>query len=312
MSMLDKLSDEKRKDFVTSMVARITKAIEENESITWDSFLEKNFFALRNFTTGNDFKGFTNQFLLSFAAGEFADPRFATFKQIRKAGGSVNKGSSSTPIWVPRISEKKNSDGTKETTLMGFYIRHAFNIRQTNCIAIGLYPDKEETEVERLEKPLSVVWDFFKATGADFEEQPGRGVASYSPMLDRIQMPPVNEYKNVVGHSSVLMHELIHWTGHKDRKDRPGITGTRTREKYGREELIAELGAAFLMLHHNVEDEGVTENTAAYLKHWLGAIQADPEMLVECAIDASAAAQYSIKEAKKGAAEKEKSTTYAA
>jgi len=305
MSMLDKLSDKKRQEFVTSMVERIKKAIEENVDITWDSFLEKNFAALRNVVTTKEYKGFTNRFMLSFASAEFVDPRFATFNQFKKAGGMVARGSSSTPIWVPRIVEKKDANGDKEKTLLGFFVKHVFNIRQTNCIENGLFPDKEEHEHERLEKPLSVAWGFFRATGCDYEEQPGRGVASYSPMLDRVQMPPVHEYKSVIGHAHVLLHELIHWTGHKDRKARPGIGGQRTREKYGREELVAELGASFLMLHLEIESEEIADNTANYLRNWLESIKADPEMLVESAIEASAAAQFAIGQAKKGAATKE-------
>ena len=77
---------------------------------------------------------------------------------------------------------------------------------------------------------------------------PGAGLigsAFYAIATDHVQMPPYETFREAEGYYSILLHELAHWTGNPKRLARE--FGTRWGDaRYAAEELVAELGAAFL------------------------------------------------------------------
>ena len=119
----------------------------------------------------------------------------------------------------------------------------------------------------------------------------GGQVAAYSPRLDRVAMPDAAAFEKLEAYYSTCYHELIHSTGHESRLNRQGVTeGARFgSEVYSKEELIAEMGAAFLSAQVGIE---CLDRSAAYLQGWLGTLKNDKRLLISAASAAARAADY--------------------
>lgn len=109
----------------------------------------------------------------------------------------------------------------------------------------------------------------------------------YSPATDAITMPEAGQFDTVEDYWSTLLHEVIHWTGHKSRCDR--TKGVQGSDDYAREELVAELGAAFLCAHLGIE--GNLQHPE-YLSHWIKVLQADSKLIVRLASKAQKAVDF--------------------
>lgn len=129
---------------------------------------------------------------------------------------------------------------------------------------------------------------FFAATGATFRH--GGDRAFYAPSADFIQLPPLEAFTDAEAYSSTKAHELTHWTGHASRLDR--AFGKRFGDTaYAREELVAELGAAFLCADLGVTPEPRADH-ADYLGQWLGILKEDMRAIFSAASYAQRAAEY--------------------
>ncbi|MBX3141521.1 MAG: DUF1738 domain-containing protein [Trueperaceae bacterium] len=118
--------------------------------------------------------------------------------------------------------------------------------------------------------------------------------AFYSPHRDEITMPEIGAFRNESSYYATLLHEVVHWTGHPERLQRRPAAGS-AMASYAAEELVAELGAAFLCAALGVKGE---MRHAAYLEHWLKAARADPSYLFQAAMRAEQAVGYLEKTAK--------------
>ncbi|MFG6179735.1 zincin-like metallopeptidase domain-containing protein, partial [Halomonas sp. THAF12] len=115
------------------------------------------------------------------------------------------------------------------------------------------------------------------ASGAQIDHVEGDR-AFYNPVADRIQLPLPSQFDEAIGYYGTALHELVHWTGHRDRLDRDGIArwkGPKSPE-YAAEELVGELGAAFLCAHSGIPGELRHEG---YIEHWLSALKGDKKCL---------------------------------
>ena len=119
----------------------------------------------------------------------------------------------------------------------------------------------------------------------------GSGGALYRPATDTVEMPRRERFNGPAGYYSTLFHELAHSTGHPTRLNRPGITDVKPfgTPDYSREELIAEMGAAFLCGHCGIEN-AIIENSAAYIAGWLRQLRNDKRLVVQAAAAAQKAA----------------------
>lgn len=139
-----------------------------------------------------------------------------------------------------------------------------------------------------LTKPVPVFTAFVGATGARIIE--GGTRACYLPATDTIHLPPHAAFHSAEGYAGTLAHELIHWTGapHRLHRDLTGRFGSRA---YAAEELVAELGAAFVLADLGLARSPHPDH-AAYVAHWLPLLRADPRALATAASHASRAATY--------------------
>lgn len=240
----------------------------------------------RSLSSGKPYQGI-NVFMLLLTqwAEGYSSPWWGTYKQIGERGGQVRRGEKGTPVVFWRILEVKDAaakDGVKKIPLL----RHFTVFNACQCDDLTVPAGEPLVDHDPVVAAEAIV--------AGYKDGPkvGRGGnrACYHPDLDEVQVPLVGQFEKIEGYYSVLFHELGHSTGHKSRLNRDGITdpvkfGT---EKYGKEELIAEMTAAFLCA-----DAGVSlsvDQHAGYIGHWLGAIKGDPKLVVHAAGAAQKAA----------------------
>lgn len=235
-----------------------------------------------NWFTGNPYRGINK--LLTEPGGEYA-----TFKQISDAGGRVKKGEKATIVvfWNPNF-EIENEEGEKEK--IPLLVKH--NVYEINTQCTGLSskrPVIEESNTVQHNPILEaerLINDFADAPEIVF--QSGRAV--YNSFFDRVSVPPLHDYENPEEYYCTLFHELIHSTGHKDRLNR-SFGKQFADEKYSKEELVAEFGAAMLCGIAGIE-QPIIENSAAYIKSWMKVLKEDSRLIVTAANAAQKAADY--------------------
>jgi antirestriction protein ArdC len=112
--------------------------------------------------------------------------------------------------------------------------------------------------------------------------------AYYQPATDEIHLPPLAAFPTAGGYYATALHELVHWSGHPSRCQRD-LTGRFGEAAYAAEELIAEMGAAYLCAHCRVDGE---LRHASYLQSWLKVLRSDKRAIFTAAAQAQRAADY--------------------
>lgn len=234
-----------------------------------------------NFTTGSQYRGMNIMLLWGSALKNgYTDTCWLTYKQAQAMGGQVRKGEHGTTAFFYSMVERENQDGDLENfpVLKSFTV---FNIEQVDGLTIA----PQETPKENFE-PFDGVELFFKATRASIREY---GAAAYfCPSTDEIVLPSRHRFNDAANFYATGLHELIHWTGGSSRLNREMKGGFGSKD-YAYEELIAELGAAFLMADLGVSGEVQHES---YIAAWLAALKNDKRFIFKAASAASKAHQY--------------------
>lgn len=241
-----------------------------------------------NLCTKKPYRGVNVLVLMSEAAAHgYKSQYWLTYKQAVELGGTVRKGERGTHVVFnqPFIKETEKEDG--ETTerklwLMRYYT--VFNADQVDGIekAVEKFVEEELEEIPDAEKTI-------KATKARIEF--GGDRACYTPTLDYILMPPKNKFKSQVGYYGTVFHELVHWTGHEKRLKRD-VMNSFGSEKYAEEELVAEMGAAFICAAHKIK---YTAMHAAYVANWLKVLKDDKRAIFKAAGLAQKAMDFILK-----------------
>jgi antirestriction protein ArdC len=242
---------------------------------------------------GTPYKGINVLLLWSEALDKgYAAPSWMTYKQAAELGGQVRKGEKSTHIvFAGGIQRTETNAAGEDVTrsipfLKGYSV---FNVEQIDGLPAKFYP-APVVEREPQYNLCARAELFFDATGATFKH--GGNSAFYSPSSDHIQLPNVEQFHDAEGYCAVKAHELIHWTGAAKRLDRDFSKSKRFGDDaYAAEELVAEIGAAFLCAALGVSAEP-REDHAAYLSHWLKVLKADKRAIFTAASAAQAAADY--------------------
>ena len=121
--------------------------------------------------------------------------------------------------------------------------------------------------------------------------------AFYSPAADSVGMPSPERFDTPENYYNVLFHELTHSTGHESRLNRKGVSGTDGQwagfgsQSYSKEEMVAEMGAAFLCGQAGIVERTI-DNSAAYLRSWLERLKNDCRLVVQAAAQAQKAADF--------------------
>ncbi len=121
----------------------------------------------------------------------------------------------------------------------------------------------------------------------------GGSRACYAPEYDRVRVPALERFEVPDQYYQTLFHELTHSTGHESRLKRPGIVDLAAfgSTEYAREELVAEMGAAFLCGEAGIVQDTI-DNSAAYISNWLKRLKDDVRLVVTAAAQAQKAADF--------------------
>ena len=239
---------------------------------------------------GTPYRG-VNVLLLWGEAQEkgYSAPVWMTFKQAQQLGATVRKGEhGSLVVFADRFTKTETDPQGQESAreipfMKGFTV---FNVEQIDGLPAPYTVKAQEPSepVARIEKAES----FFAATGATIRH--GGSQAFYAPARDLVQMPPRESFKDAESYCATLAHELTHWTSHPARLSRE--LGKRFGDRaYAAEELIAEMGSAFLCADLGITPE-VREDHTAYLACWLDVMKADSRAIFTAASQAQSAADY--------------------
>lgn len=280
-----------RADVYTRVTEKIITAIEAGEgsySMPWHA--PKNAGYPVNAATGHNYRGVNilSLWVESQLKG-YGDPTWATYKQWQDLGKQVAKGEKSTiGVFWKRFDENVEATEGEEAEEGHGRVRmmaRAFCLFNA-CQTEGYEPPVHEPRPhhERIESAEA----FFGALGADIRH--GGGKAFYRPADDHIQMPPFDVFFDPIAYYATLAHEATHWTAHPSRLDRD-LKGRFGDESYAAEELIAELGAAFVAASLELTPEPRTDH-AGYIQSWLKVLRNDNRAIFTAAGHAQRAADY--------------------
>lgn len=273
-----------RQDIYQEITASIIAALEEGTR-PWAAQWAGGGLPLRH--NGVAYRGINN-LLLTWEAQKrgYAAPRWLTFKQALELGGNVRKGEKSSRVIKAGNIEREGADG--ETASI-FYMKaySVFNAEQCDGLPPEFAAPLPATPLEN-ERRMTECEEFFAGLGASIRER--GGAAFYSPADDVVTMPPFVTFNRPEGFYSVLAHECVHWTGHKSRLDRQ-LGGRFGSQAYAAEELIAEMGAAFICGGFGFHAE-TRDDHAAYLASWIKVLRADSRAIFTAASAAQKAADF--------------------
>jgi antirestriction protein ArdC len=254
-------------------------------------------FAPRNAVSRKPYRGINVLNLWAIATKHnYGSGLWATYAQWQQQGAQVRKGQKSALVIFWKFSDKPGSESldgagndpaevspvsrdNRRILARAYYV---FNAEQVD----GFTPPAVEPLTE--EERIANAEQFFAELGADVRH--GGNRAFYSPSKDFIQLPPFESFKQAAGYYATRAHESIHWTGAPHRLNRD-LKSRFDEAAYAAEELVAELGAAFLCADFGIANQPRPDH-AAYLSHWLEILRQEKRALFTAASKAQAAADW--------------------
>jgi antirestriction protein ArdC len=276
---------------VYSIITERVVALLQQGTIPWQKPWQGAELAPQNLISRKPYRG-VNVFLLH--AMSYTSPFWLTFKQAQELGGHVRKGEKSCPVvfWKWLDVENKGAGKTERVPFLRYY--SVFNAAQCEGID-GHVPSvngatREHSPVETAERIVQ-----------GMPQRPlikhGQAQAFYHPTDDFVGLPNPEQFRSGEGYYTVLFHELTHSTGHESRLARKGVTGSDGQwsafgsNPYAKEELVAEMGSAFLCGQAGIVERTI-ENSAAYVASWLSRLKDDCKLVVQAAAQAQKAADF--------------------
>lgn len=238
-----------------------------------------------NYATKRPYTG-VNAFLLALTP--YRTPMFLTFNQVKELGGMVKTGVASLPIVFWKPIRVKGEKGKEEDKLVLRYYR-VFNIEDTT-LPVEIKDPEQKPEPVVIDACQRIV-DQMPNCPHVVSNDPAR--CYYTPFLDVVNMAPAQNFKKAEDYYSILFHELVHATGHSSRLNRAEISEMASfgSQTYSKEELTAELGAAYLCGVTGISAITI-DNSSAYISGWLNKLRGDKRFFFEAAQKAQKAANY--------------------
>ncbi|MGL1892187.1 MAG: zincin-like metallopeptidase domain-containing protein [Spirochaetaceae bacterium] len=235
-----------------------------------------------------------NQILLSCLAMQYdTSPYFLTYKQADARGGYIKKGEKGFPVvFFKRIDNEEDEDKKPYFILRYYTVFHldqCEDIKLTTKEQIILNSlELEQREFVPLERAEEILRNYSEmpdvSTGVSYNPL-------YYPKADLIKLPPKGQFETVEEFYSTWFHELIHSTGHSSRLDR--LTIEDNIEFRSVEELIAEIGSAYLSYDAGIIKD-VVDNNSAYIGYWLKKIKENSRLFTSATSKAEKAYKYVI------------------
>jgi antirestriction protein ArdC len=269
-----------------TIYSEITQSIIEQleaGAVPWVKPWKADSSADKNLVSQKPYQGINRLLLgMSSMVKGYSVPVWASYKQWEAIGANVKKGEKGTKIvfYSPVSKENKQTGDLEKYAVLKTYF--VFNAAQVE--GIDIVPAEkvtaEFTAVELAEQRII-------KTGAAISH--GGDAAFYMPSADRIQLPNKSAFDSEANYYATAFHELAHWTGSKTRLDRDLDKGRFGNPAYAFEELVAEMGAAFLCQDYGIQGE---LRHAGYIQSWLKALRDDSKAVFKAAALAQKAADY--------------------
>jgi len=237
----------------------------------------------KNVVSQKPYRGI-NRLLLAMIGGAkgYSNPAWGTYKQWEEMGGNVRKGEKAAKIifWSKASATDKATGESKEYAFAKAYF--VFNVAQVDGIEIVASEDKQNDNqrIDNCEKTIA---------NSNARIIHGGDTACFIPSSDIIRMPELGTFQSPEHYYATAFHELTHWTSDKNRCDRDISKGRFGNPDYAFEELVAELGAAFLCGNHGIKGD---LRHAGYIESWLKCLKNDPKAIFKASSLAQSAADY--------------------
>jgi len=236
----------------------------------------------RNIVSKKEYSG-VNRLILGMSG--YSSPIWGSFKQWSEQRGTVRKGEKGTQVvfysQINKTEIKPNDPNPENSTYALLKSYYVFNIDQVEGLEIA----KPEPVIAEF-NPVPALDDRIAKTGAQISH--GGGRAFYRPSTDSITLPEKSTFLSEAHYYATVLHELTHWSGAEHRLDR--TKGKRFADTaYAFEELVAEMGAAFLCADYQIEGE---LQHADYIGNWLQCLKNDNKAIFNAAALAQKAADY--------------------
>jgi len=218
----------------------------------------------------------------------YASPFWATFHQVKAAGGSVRKGEHGVPVVFWKVYDHEDSETGAAEKRFVLRLYTVFNAAQLDGVAIP-----EMTVLAHRFTPIDRCAHLVDTMPQRPTILHGHQRACYTPATDTLHLPSPGCFQSPEAYYATVFHELVHATGHPSRLNRATLTdlclfGDPT---YAKEELVAEMGASYLCGVCGIANVTLA-NSAAYLQSWVAALHHDATLLVQAAAQAQKAADY--------------------
>lgn len=264
-----------KKDMAQEITDKFIAQLREG-TIPWRKGWTSSGFGQHNYYSRRPYRGI-NSLLLGLEAQVkgYSSPAWTTYKKAAEHGAQVRKGEKATRVvfWKMLDTEDRKTGEPVRIPLARFY--NVFNTDQIDGIE-WVAPEREPVEVR----------DAIKQVVANYPNPPRidhsvSDQAYYSPLVDSITMPLLEQFDSEERYAETIMHECTHSTGHKKRLDRFSDEPLGCRSSYAKEELVAEIGATMLMQHVGIEPD--MPAMADYVKGWLSALSNDESLIIKAA-----------------------------
>ena len=231
-----------------------------------------------------------NQFILG------KEGEWLTFRQIESECGKIKKGEKASFVVFWKFLPKYGTDENGEQIIIGeFPMLKYYNVWHISQVE-GIEPNfaQKVFEHQPIENAEKIATDYAEREQLLLERNTETDKACYVPALDIVRLPKMSQFEVIEQYYSTLFHELTHSTGAKQRLNREGVANFDffASHQYSKEELVAELGAAFLVNIAGLDASKAFDNSVAYIKSWLKQLQNDPKLIVAAASKAEQAAKY--------------------
>jgi antirestriction protein ArdC len=241
--------------------------------------------------TGQPYNGINVLMLWADSVSKgFVCPIWMTYRQASELGANVRKGEHGSPVvYADRIKRTEtNANGEDVETAIPFLKGYTvFNCEQIEGLPAHFYPTPPPAAV--IPERISAAETFAANTHAEIRL--GGNRAYYSVTDDHVRLPLFESFRDVESYYATMLHELTHWTRHESRLKREFGRKRWGDAGYAAEELVAELGAAFLCADLGITPEP-REDHAGYLASWLEVLKNDTRAIFTAAAHAQRAADF--------------------
>ena len=285
-----------RADIFTEITNNIIESLELNDDV-WQMPWA---FSLPIRSNDQYYQGI-NCLILSIKASKESHQfsKWLTFKQAKELGGNVKKGEKSTRIFYCSsiiIKDKEGNLQKEEEKEIFFRKQYAvFNISQIENLPAQFYQNEKTNINKSINKhhEIELLLSNHNVNLVNHDQ----ASAFYNHKEDLINLPNISKFESNEAYYATLLHELSHWTGHKDRLNRNLEHYHNSKENRAKEELIAEIASMFLTSHFNIKAS--KENHISYLKSWVKILKEDKKAIFEASSKAQKIFNFLVNETSK-------------